>query len=112
MVFLNVGLAVSAAMAAISALCSFSAAANAALKCAGSIFLNGGSPNAAPQRASSGLPGLARAALPTRALARRAAELPLDVLFDLALRGFALHVDGSLQARVARRSCQRAVMQR
>jgi hypothetical protein len=55
MVLLKVGFAVSAAMCAISALCSFSAAANAAAKCFGSIFLNGGRPKALPHRASSGL---------------------------------------------------------
>jgi hypothetical protein len=68
------------------------------LKCAGSIFLNGGNPNAALQRDSSGLPGLARTEPPGRALATRAATFRRDALFDFAL--LALFVTHSLHGSV------------
>ncbi len=111
MVLLNVGLAVSPAMAAISALFSFSAAANAALKCCGSIFLNGGRPNAAPQRASSGFFGFMRAGAAERALATRAATLLRPALLDLAFPAL-LFTSMLLESALAAQISCRAVMQR
>ena len=68
-------------MSAISALCAFSAVANAGLKCSGAISSKGGSPNGVDHLASSGLPRSAGRLAGAAGLVRMPAFLALLAAF-------------------------------